>query len=161
MQGQRLQWLTTTAIMVSSSSSETAFKIEKLNNDNYVTWSANIEQVLKLKNCWEAVCAPPAEVERVLNDKDALRSRSELTAVLQVAGETEGNMQMKAAALTELAALDWARKDEVALATLHLNVAAIHHETFRVCNTARSAWTARRSCSARGTWRVRWTCAVG
>ncbi|KAK1863710.1 hypothetical protein I4F81_006264 [Pyropia yezoensis] len=117
--------------MVSSSSSETAFKIEKLNNDNYVTWSANIEQVLKLKNCWEAVCAPPAEVERVLNDKDALRSRSELTAVLQVAGETEGNMQMKAAALTELAALDWARKDEVALATLHLNVAAIHHETFR------------------------------
>lgn len=62
MQGQPLQWLTTTAIMMSASSSETAVKIEKLNNDNYVTWSANIEQVLKLKNCWEAVCAPPAEV---------------------------------------------------------------------------------------------------
>lgn len=34
------------------------------------------------------------------------------------------------------------RKDEVALATLHLNVAEIHHATFRVCSTARGAWNA-------------------
>lgn len=130
------------AIMMSASSSEAAVKIEKLNNDNYVTWSANIEQVLKLKHYWEAVCAPPVEVERALIDKDALRLRSELTAALHVSGDTEENLAIKAAAQTELAALDWARKDDVALTSLNLNVAAIYHATSRVSQTTRAAWTA-------------------
>lgn len=128
--------------MMSTSSFEAAVKMEKPNDDNYVTLSANIEQVLKLKTCWEAVCAPPAEVERALNDKDALRPRIELMAVRQVSGETKDYLETKAAARTKLSALDRARKDDVALATLHLNVATIHHATFRVSKSARAAWIA-------------------
>lgn len=127
---------------MTASSSEAAVKIEKLKKDNYVTWAANIEQVLKLKIYWEAVCAPPGDMEIALNNKEKLRSRSELTAVLQVSSEGDDILRLKEAARIELAALDWARKDEVVLATLHLNVAAIHHATFRVSKTARAAWTA-------------------
>lgn len=141
-QEERQQGSSTTGAMMTGLGSEGAAKIEKLNHDNYVTWSANMEQVLKLKNCWEAVRPPPEEVDRALKSNSAPRSRSELTAVLQVPGETEDNKKLKAAARTELAVLDWGRKDEVALATLHLNVAAIHHATFRVSKTARVAWTA-------------------
>ena len=127
---------------MAGSASEASVKIEKLSNDNYVTWSANVEHVLKLKNCWKAVGSPPPGVQRMLEGDEPLPSRSELLAVLQIPGATEDVMAIKVTAREHLAVLDWKRKDEVALATLHLNVAEIHHATFRVCRTARGAWAA-------------------
>lgn len=127
------------ACEMAGSSSEASVKIEKLSNDNYVTWSANVEQVLKLKNCWEAVGPPPLAVERVLDGGEELPSRSEVMALLQTVGTSEEVAAIKAAARVQLAVLDWVRKDEVARATLHLNVTEIHHATFRVCGTARGA----------------------
>jgi len=127
---------------MAGSASEASVKIEKLSNDNYVTWSANVEHVLKLKNCWKAVGSPPPGVQRMLEGDEPLPSRSELLAVLQIPGATEDVMAIKVTAREHLAVLDWKRKDEVALATLHLNVAEIHHATFRVCRTARGACAA-------------------
>lgn len=65
-----------------------------------------------------------------------------MLTVLQTPGVAEEVVEMKATARGHLAALDWVRKDEVALAALHLNEAEIHHETFRVCSKARGAWNA-------------------
>jgi len=107
-----------------------------------VTWSANVEQVLKLKNCWEVVGTPPLAHERVLDGGEELPSRSEVMALLQTFGTSEEVAAIKAAARLQLAVLDWVRKDEVARATLHLNVTEIHHATFCVCGTARGAWKA-------------------
>lgn len=117
---------------------EAAMKITKLGEDNYLTWFADIEQLLKVRDCWDAVtCDPPAAIAAVLAAEGTIPSKADLTLTLSAAETTVDDKTMVRA---QLRALEWRRKDEVAKALMHLNVKPIHHATFRMTATARSAW---------------------
>ncbi|GAB0498838.1 hypothetical protein MMPV_010191, partial [Pyropia vietnamensis] len=113
-------------------------KIEKLKADNHLAWFADMEHVLKLKRCWTAVDREqPARVARVLATDEPVPEHAELTAVITATGSTEA---ARSKAHAQLAAQEWLRQDEVAMATMHLHVEPVHHVTFRLARTARAAW---------------------
>lgn len=113
-------------------------KIEKLGEDNHLTWFADVEQVLKIRDCWEAIQSDPSEaVATVLTGTTVIPTKADLTLTLTAPDTTA---QQKGEIRVQLRALEWRRKDEVAKAILHLNVQPIHHATFRVSVTARAVW---------------------
>eukprot|EP00170_Pyropia_yezoensis_P002164 contig_9108_g2168 len=113
-------------------------KIEKLGEDYHLTWFADVEQVLKIRECWEATQSdPPEAVDTVLARTAIIPSKADLTLTLAAADTTP---QQKEETRVLLRALEWRRKDEVAKAIMQLNVQPIHHATFRVSGTARAVW---------------------
>eukprot|EP00170_Pyropia_yezoensis_P001325 contig_5889_g1329 len=135
-------------MMPTHSGAEPLPKVEKLNAVNHLAWFANMEHMLKLKNCWAAVDedAPPRVVrimqkeERIMQKEERIPSRAELGAVIAGNPTTKAGKAAKPKARAQLATLDRQRMDEVAMATMHLYVEPVHHVAFRVCTTAREAW---------------------
>lgn len=95
-------------------------RITKLDTDNYLQWSIEIEHYLRLKGCWGAVC--PAADE-----------------TLARAGTLEGAETPETP--SELAA-EATRQEDHAMSYLMLSVKAHHMATFRRHRTAREAWRA-------------------
>lgn len=117
---------------------EAAMKIAKLGEDNHLTWFADVEQVLKIKDCWEAVDTdPPAAIAEALAAEGGIPSKADLTLTLAAADTTATERTIIRG---QLRALEWRRKDEVAKALMHLNVKPIHHATFRLASTGREVW---------------------
>lgn len=127
--------------MPTHSGAEPLPKIEKLNAGNHLAWFANMEHMLKHKNCWTAVKEePPLRVARILQEEAPIPSRAELDVIVAGTPTTEAGKVAKSKARAQLGTLDWQRLDEVAMATMHLCVEPVHHVTFRVSKTAREAW---------------------
>lgn len=117
---------------------ESSMKIEKLGEDNHLTWFADVEQVLKIRDCWEAIQSDPSEtVATALTGTTAIPSKADLTLTLTA---TDTTPEQKAEVRVLLRALEWRRKHEVAMAIMHLNVQPIHQATFRVSGSARAVW---------------------
>lgn len=128
-------------MMPTHSGAEPLPKIEKLNAGNHLAWFANMEHMLKHKNCWTAVKEePPLRVARILQEEAPIPSRAELDVIVAGTPTTEAGKVAKSKARAQLGTLDWQRLDEVAMATMHLYVEPVHHVTFRVSKTAREAW---------------------
>eukprot|EP00170_Pyropia_yezoensis_P005414 contig_22006_g5428 len=87
-------------------------RISKLDVDNYLHWSIEIEHVLRLKGCWDAV-APVAGVG--------------------IEGVQAGDMVEDALS---------ADREQRALSTMALTVKPHHLATFRLHSTARGVWEA-------------------
>ncbi|KAK1862505.1 hypothetical protein I4F81_005073 [Pyropia yezoensis] len=150
----------THTMMPTHSGAEPLPKVEKLNAVNHLAWFANMEHMLKLKNCWAAVDedAPPRVVrimqkeERIMQKEERIPSRAELGAVIAGNPTTKAGKAAKPKARAQLATLDRQRMDEVAMATMHLYVEPVHHVAFRVCTTAREAWGKLQVASAPRAW---------
>lgn len=87
-------------------------RILKLDFENYLQWSIEIEHVLRLKGCWDAV-APVAGVE--------------------IEGVQAGDMVKDALS---------ADREQRAMSTVALTVEPHHLATFRLHSTARGVWEA-------------------
>lgn len=136
---------------------ETTFKMEKLGDDNHMAWFSSIEHLLVVKDCWLTVTRGiPEEEAALLAAADcpgapALPTKTTLTATFAATGTTEAQSNT---ALTTLSAIDWRPKDELARATIHLNVKPTHYPTVQARRTAadvckalepayKSRWTMR------------------
>eukprot|EP00170_Pyropia_yezoensis_P006573 contig_26806_g6594 len=114
---------------------DAAMKITKFGEDNHLTWLGDIEQVLKIKDCWEAVEGdPPTAIPLQLAAPGGRPTKADLMLTLDTA---ETTAEAKVIIRKQLRALEWRRKDEVAKALMHLHVKTTYHATFGLVDTAR------------------------
>lgn len=114
---------------------DAAMKITKFGEDNHLTWFGDIEQVLKIKDCWEAVEGdPPTAIPLQLAAPGGRPTKADLMLTLDTA---ETTAEAKVIIRKQLRALEWRRKDEVAKALMHLHVKTTYHATFGLVDTAR------------------------
>lgn len=120
-------------------------RINKLDTDNYLQWSMEIEHIMRLKGCWPAV-APTAGVKA--------EEPQAMTAMGQGPSDgagVSGSGTRPAAAQTA----EEAKMEEQAMALLVLNCRSHHQATFRLYPTARGDWQAlEREFRSRGVARM-------
>lgn len=118
---------------------EGAMKVTQLGDANQLSWLADLEQVCKLKDCWEVVVEPiPVEATTLLATQSYTPTKSSLMATL---ADTEATPAVKREAAAMFGALEWKRKDQVAQAILKLNVESGKHYALKECASAREVYT--------------------
>ncbi|KAK1861174.1 hypothetical protein I4F81_003758 [Pyropia yezoensis] len=106
---------------------EVAPRITKLDTDNYLQWSIEIEHTLRLKGCWEAV-APPDLADPV--------------AHMALAAGGEGGAAVGAQTGEQPSSEELTRMERQAMSLLVLSVKPHHMATIRRNPTVRVAWEA-------------------
>lgn len=95
-------------------------KITQLGETNHMSWMADVEQVCKLKDCWDVVVAPiPQGDVDLLACLASIPAKATMTMTLT---NTNATADEKQHARAVLGALDWRRKDQIAQAILKLNL---------------------------------------
>eukprot|EP00168_Porphyra_purpurea_P016655 TRINITY_DN5473_c0_g1_i1.p3 TRINITY_DN5473_c0_g1~~TRINITY_DN5473_c0_g1_i1.p3 ORF type:complete len:233 (-),score=58.87 TRINITY_DN5473_c0_g1_i1:1292-1990(-) len=113
-------------------------RVIQLGEANHLSWLADIEQVCKLKDCWDVVVAPmPASVIKLLAALDVVPSKAALTATLADASAMADN---KRNATAVIGALEWRRKDQMAQAILKLNRESGKHDALKECPSANAVY---------------------
>jgi len=117
---------------------EAAMRVTQLGEANHLSWLADIEQVCKLKDCWDVVVAPmPAAAAELLGGLGGVPSKAALSGTLADPDATQDN---KRHATAVLGALEWRRKDQTAQAILKLNLEAGKHDALKECETAHEVY---------------------
>lgn len=106
---------------------EVAPRITKLDTDNYLQWSIEIEHTLRLKGCWEAV-APPDLADPL--------------AQMALAAGGEGDASVGAQTGEQPSSEELTRMERQAMSLLVLSVKPHHMATIRRNPTAHMAWEA-------------------
>ena len=113
-------------------------RVTQLGEANHLSWLADIEQVCKLKDCWDVVVAPmPAAAAELLDGLDGVPSKAALSGTMADPDATQEN---KRHATAVLGALEWRRKDQTAQAVLKLNLEAGKHDALKECDTAHEVY---------------------
>lgn len=113
-------------------------KVTQLGEANHLSWLADIEQVCKLKDCWDVVVAPvPATEMALLDSLEAVPARASLTATLADSAATADDKRTASAVLS---ALEWRRKDQIAQAILKLNLEDGKHDALKECTSAHEVY---------------------
>lgn len=124
-------------------------RVTQLGEANHLSWMADVEQVCKLKDCWDVVVAPvPAVGVQLLEDLEEQPSKAGLAATLADPNATADD---KRHASSVMGALEWRRKDQVAQAILKLNLESGKHDALKECVSAHEVYNkVRDSFTSRG-----------
>lgn len=124
-------------------------RIDKLDVDNYLQWSFQIEHILRIRECWTAVA--PLDGVAINAGGGAISATSAAAGGAASAGSTaadggatgtgNGNGGTASAAGT-VQTPGGARAEELAKSIMALNVLAHHLATLRLHPTARGVWEA-------------------
>lgn len=111
----------------------------QLGEANHLSWLADIEQVCKLKDCWDVVVAPiPLSDLALIAGLESVPTKTALTMTL---ADPEATVEDKRGARAVLGALDWRRKDQVAQAILKLNLEDGKHDALKECASAHDVYS--------------------
>jgi len=117
---------------------EATMRVTQLGEANHLSWLADIEQVCKLRDCWDVVTAPvPPASAALLAELEEVPSKAALTAVLT---DPDATAIDKRHAGAVLGALEWRRKDQTAQAVLKLNLEGGKHDALKECASAHEVY---------------------
>lgn len=130
-------------------------RIDKLDVDNYLQWSFQIEHILRIRDCWSAVAQMIGTAVNAGGGAISATSAAPgggaaadgaaavgVTATAGGAGAAETGTGDGAAAAATVQAAATGRAEELAKSIMALNVRAHHRATFRLHPTARGVWEA-------------------
>lgn len=113
-------------------------KVTQLGETNHLSWLADVEQVCKLNDCWDAVVTPIPDADQLL--LDALVTTPNKTVLTMTLSNSAASLEDKASATALLGALEWRRKDQVAQAILKLNLEDGKHGALKGCASANAVY---------------------
>lgn len=118
---------------------EGVMKVAQLGETNHLSWLADVEQICKLKDCWDVVVAPIPMVDAaLLSGLESIPTKPTLTMTMTDPNESAENKRVAGATL---GALEWRRKDQVAQAILKLNLEDGKHDALKECSSAHGVYS--------------------